>query len=120
LTSSKRQNCKDFFTNRVLDWNRMIQYIHSAFALTVTFGAAHAAGRGTSMKLHGWNVKPLKPRISPSAKDEPLAEDIFVNSIVAVKDNKRVLLHRVVKINPDGSEEVFIIKASPKIIETNH
>ena len=40
--------------------------------------------------------------------------------IVAVKDNKRILLHRVVKINPDGSEEVFIIKASPKIIETNH
>jgi hypothetical protein len=26
----------------------------------------------------------------------------------------------VVKINPDGTEEVFIIKASPKIIETNH
>ena len=72
------------------------------------------------MKLHGWSVKPLKPRVSPSAKDEPLSEDIFVNSIVAVKDNKRVLLHRVVKINPDGSEEVFIIKASPKIIETNH
>ena len=72
------------------------------------------------MKLHGWSVKPLKPRVSPAAKDEPLAEDIFVNSIVAVKDNKRVLLHRVVKINPDGSEEVFIIKASPKIIETNH
>jgi len=72
------------------------------------------------MKLHCWNVKPLKPRVSPAAKDEPLAEDIFVNSIVAVKDNKRVLLHRVVKINPDGSEEVFIIKASPKIIETNH
>ena len=82
--------------------------------------AAVAAERGASMKLHGWNVKPLRPRVSPSAKDEPLAEDIFVNSIVAVKDNKRILLHRVVKINPDGSEEVFIIKASPKIIETNH
>jgi uncharacterized protein (UPF0248 family) len=82
--------------------------------------AAAAAQRGISMKLHGWNVKTLRPRVSPTAKDEPLADDIFVNSIVAVKDNKRILLHRVVKINPDGSEEVFIIKASPKIIETNH
>jgi len=82
--------------------------------------AAYAAERGTLMKLHGWNVKPLKPRVSPAAKNEPLADDIFVNSIVAVKDNKRMVLHRVVKVNPDGSEEVFIIKASPKIIETNH
>jgi hypothetical protein len=72
------------------------------------------------MKLLDWNVKPLKPRVSPTDKDEPLADDIFVNTIVAVKDNQRVLLHRVVKLNPDGTEEVFIIKASPKIIETNH
>lgn len=72
------------------------------------------------MKLQDWSVKPLKPRVPTADKDEPLADDIFVNTIVAVKDNKRVLLHRVVKINPDGSEEVFIIKASPKIIETNH
>jgi len=72
------------------------------------------------MKLQDWSVRPLKPKISPEAKDEPLADDIFVNTIVAVKDNKRVLLHRVVKVNADGSEEVFIIKASPKIIETNH
>ncbi len=72
------------------------------------------------MKIQDWNVKPLKPRFPAADKDEPLADDIFVNTIVAMKDNKRVLLHRVVKINPDGSEEVFIIKASPKIIETNH
>jgi hypothetical protein len=72
------------------------------------------------MKIQDWNIKPLNPRLSPSAKDEPLAEDIFVNTLVAMKDNKRVLLHRVVKIHPDGSEEVFIIKVSPKIIETNH
>ena len=72
------------------------------------------------MKLQDWSLKPLRPRLSPSTKDEPLAEDIYVNTLVAMKDNKRVLLHRVVKINPDGSEEVFIIKASPKIIETNH
>ncbi|MCZ6696117.1 MAG: hypothetical protein O7A63_06190 [Acidobacteria bacterium] len=72
------------------------------------------------MKLEGWNVKPLKLKISPEDKDEPLSEDITVSSMIAMKDNKRVLLHRVVKRNPDGTEEVFIIKASPKIIETNH
>lgn len=72
------------------------------------------------MKLQDWNVKPLKPRVAPESKDEPLADDIYVNTIVATKDNKRILLHRVVKLNPDGSEEIFIIKASPKIIETNH
>jgi hypothetical protein len=52
--------------------------------------------------------------------DEPLAEDIFVSTIVATRDNKEVVLHRVTKVNPDGSEEVFIIKASPKILATNH
>jgi hypothetical protein len=72
------------------------------------------------MKLQDWNVKPLKPRLQPESKDEPLADDIFVNTIVATKDDKRILLHRVVKVNPDGSEEVFIIKASPKILDTNH
>ena len=72
------------------------------------------------MKLQDWNVKPIKPRAGQGTDDEPLADDIFVNTIVAVKDNKRVLLHRVTKLNPDGTEEVFIIKASPKIIDTNH
>jgi hypothetical protein len=72
------------------------------------------------MKLRDWSLKPLKPRVSADQKDEPLSEDIFVRSMVAMKDNKRVLLHRVVKRNPDGTEEVFIIKASPKILETNH
>jgi hypothetical protein len=72
------------------------------------------------MKLQDWNVKPLKPRVPQESKDEPLADDIFVNTIVATKDDKRILLHRVVKVNPDGSEEVFIIKASPKILDTNH
>jgi hypothetical protein len=71
------------------------------------------------MKLEGWNVKPLKPKVAPTA-DDPLADDILVNTIVATKDGKRVLLHRVKKINPDGSEEVFIIKASPKILSTDH
>ena len=72
------------------------------------------------MKLEGWNIKPLKQKVKPEDNDEPLSDDITVSSMVAMKDNKRVLLHRVVKHNPDGTEEVFIIKASPKIIETNH
>ena len=72
------------------------------------------------MKIQDWNLKPLKPKAQPVATDEPLAEDIFVSTIVAMRDNKQVVLHRVTKINPDGSEEVFIIKASPKILATNH
>ena len=72
------------------------------------------------MKLQDWNVRPMRPRIAPESRDEPLSENIYVNTIVAMKDNQRVLLHRLVKVNPDGSEEIFIIKASPKIIETNH
>ena len=32
LTFSKRQNCKDFFTDRVLDWAGVIQYIDSVSA----------------------------------------------------------------------------------------
>ena len=72
------------------------------------------------MKIQDWNLKPLKPKTPVAATDEPLAEDIFVSSIVAMQDNKRVVLHRVTKLNPDGTEEVFIIKASPKILSTNH
>jgi hypothetical protein len=71
------------------------------------------------MKLQDWNVKPMKPRVAPT-EDDPLADDILVNTIVATKGGKRVLLHRVKKINPDGTEEVFIIKASPKILSTDH
>ncbi len=71
------------------------------------------------MKLEDWNVKPLKARAT-ATEDDPLSEDILVNTIVATKGGKRVLLHRVVKLNPDGTEEVFIIKASPKILATDH
>jgi len=71
------------------------------------------------MKLEGWNVKPMKAKVAPT-EDDPLSDDILVNTIVATKDGKRVLLHRVKKINPDGTEEVFIIKASPKILSTDH
>jgi hypothetical protein len=52
--------------------------------------------------------------------DGPLSDDIKVETVVATKDNRRVVLHRVVKKNPDGTEEVFIIKASPKILNTDH
>jgi hypothetical protein len=73
-----------------------------------------------AMKIQDWSVKPMKPRAPLALADEPLADDIFVSTIVATKDNKQVVLHRVTKVNPDGSEEVFIIKASPKILATDH
>ncbi|HYV86372.1 MAG TPA: hypothetical protein VFB49_10700 [Patescibacteria group bacterium] len=72
------------------------------------------------MKIQDWSLKPLKPKGMLVPADEPLADDIFVSTIVATRDNKQVVLHRVTKVNPDGSEEVFIIKASPKILATNH
>jgi hypothetical protein len=72
------------------------------------------------MKIQDWSLKPLKPKGMLVGADEPLADDIFVSTIVATRDNKQVVLHRVTKVNPDGSEEVFIIKASPKILATNH
>ena len=72
------------------------------------------------MKIQDWKLKPLKPKMPPTLAEEPLADDIFVSTIVATRDNKQVILHRVTKVNPDGSEEVFIIKASPKILATNH
>ncbi len=71
------------------------------------------------MKLQEWNLKPLKAKGVPT-DDDPLSDNIFVNTIVATKEGKRVLLHRVTKVNPDGTEEVFIIKASPKILATDH
>ena len=71
------------------------------------------------MKIQGWNMKPIDPK-GWSETDEPLADDIEVKTVVATKDNQRVVLHRVVKKNPDGTEEVFIIKASPKILSTDH
>jgi hypothetical protein len=64
-------------------------------------------------------MKPIAPK-GWSEMDEPLSEDIKVETVVATKDDKRVVLHRVVKKNPDGTEEVFIIKASPKILNTDH
>lgn len=71
------------------------------------------------MKIQGWSMKPIVSKVW-SETDEPLSDNIQVSTVVATKDGKRVVLHRVVKQNPDGSEEVFIIKASPKILSTNH
>ena len=71
------------------------------------------------MKIQGWNMKPVVPK-GWNEMDGPLSDDIKVETVVATKDNRRVVLHRVVKKNPDGTEEVFIIKASPKILNTDH
>jgi len=71
------------------------------------------------VKIQGWNMKSIAPK-GWSEGDGPLADDIRVDTVVATKDHTRVVLHRIVKKNPDGSEEVFIIKASPKILSTDH
>ena len=71
------------------------------------------------MKIQGWKMKPIAPR-GWAELEGPISDDIKVSTVVATKDGKRVVLHRVVKTNPDGSEEVFIIKASPKILSTSH
>ena len=71
------------------------------------------------MKIQGWNMKPIAPK-GWTDVDGPLSDDIRVEMVVATKDNKRVVLHRVVKRNPDGSEEIFIIKATPQILKTEH
>ncbi len=71
------------------------------------------------MNIRGWQMKPITPK-GWTEEDGPLSDDIRVETVVAIKDEKRVVLHRVVKKNPDGSEEVFIIKASPKILSTDH
>jgi hypothetical protein len=70
---------------------------------------------GKTMRISGWKMMPLTSHRS-SRKGDP----IKVSSIVAYRDNQRIVLHRVEKVNPDGSTEVFIIKASPKILATDH
>ena len=67
------------------------------------------------MKVGGWSMMPLT-----SGRKSRATDPIKVSSIVAYKDDKRVVLHRVEKLNEDGSTEVFIIKASPKILSTDH
>ncbi len=67
------------------------------------------------MKIGDWNMVPLT-----NAKRSRVTDPIKVNSIVCYKDNQRIVLHRVEKVNEDGTREVFIIKASPKILDTDH
>ena len=67
------------------------------------------------MKVGGWNMMPLT-----GSKKSRNTDQIKVSSIIAYKDDKRIVLHRVEKVNEDGTREVFIIKASPKILDTDH
>jgi len=67
------------------------------------------------MKIGNWNVTSLTDDKKFRANDP-----VKVSSMVAYQDNKRVVLHRVEKTNEDGTKEVFIIKASPKILGTDH
>lgn len=67
------------------------------------------------MKLSGWKMKPLDMQ-----KKQRATDPIKVKSMVAYNDTQRIVLHRVEKTNPDGTKEVFIIKASPKILDTDH
>lgn len=67
------------------------------------------------MKVGGWNMLPLT-----SGRRSRTTDPIKVNSIIAYQDDKRVVLHRVEKVNEDGTTEVFIIKASPKVLKTDH
>lgn len=67
------------------------------------------------MKISGWKMMPLNDQRKGRASDP-----IKVKTIVAYRNNRRVVLHRVEKLNEDGTSEVFIIKASPKILSTDH
>ncbi len=67
------------------------------------------------MKVGKWDMIPLAEKRRGSRKN-----DIKVRSMVAIQENRRVLLHRVEKRNPDGTTEVFIIKASGGDKETDH
>ncbi len=67
------------------------------------------------MKIGNWNVTSLT-----SDKKSRATDPVKVSSMIAYKNNQRVVLHRVEKTNDDGTREVFIIKASPKILKTDH
>ena len=67
------------------------------------------------MKISGWRMLPLNAQNRTRSSDP-----IKVRSIIAYRNNQRVVLHRVEKVNEDGTREVFIIKASPKILATDH
>ncbi len=67
------------------------------------------------MKVGNWDMVSLTGN-----KKTRQSDPIKVSSIIAYRDNQRVVLHRVEKINDDGTREVFIIKVSPKILNTDH
>lgn len=67
------------------------------------------------MKIGNWNVTSLT-----NGKKSRATDPVKVSSMIAYKNNQRVVLHRVEKTNDDGTREVFIIKASPKILKTDH
>ena len=67
------------------------------------------------MKIGNWKMLPLT-----SSRRSRASDPIKVNSLIAFKDDERVVLHRVEKVREDGTREVFIIKASPKILKTDH
>ncbi|HZC67310.1 MAG TPA: hypothetical protein VE201_01710 [Nitrospirales bacterium] len=67
------------------------------------------------MKIGAWNMMPLT-----SSRKSRTTDPIKVSSIIAYKNDERVVLHRVEKVNEDGTREIFIIKASPKVLKTDH
>ncbi len=67
------------------------------------------------MKVGKWNMLPLSPRKRKGAKDK-----VKVDTMVAIQEGKRILVHRVEKRKDDGTAEVFIIKASPADLEIDH
>jgi hypothetical protein len=71
--------------------------------------------RERAMKIGNWKMLPLT-----SSRRSRASDPIKVNSLIAYKDDERIVLHRVEKVREDGTREVFIIKASPKILKTDH
>jgi hypothetical protein len=67
------------------------------------------------MKVGKWDMIPLAERRRKGRNN-----DIKIRSMVAIQENRRVLLHRVEKRKQDGTTEVFIIKASAEGLETDH
>ena len=67
------------------------------------------------MKVGDWDMISLPRRKQTGRKDQ-----IKVDTLVAIQDDERVLLHRVEKLKDDGTTEVFIIKAAPGDLETDH
>jgi hypothetical protein len=65
------------------------------------------------MKVGDWEMKPMRRKPAAPA-GEAMADDVQIETLVAYRDKRRVLLHRVTKRHPDGRKEVFIIKAVPR------